>query len=79
MLFDVLWAEVSSEFKLLSINFAEHTSKTAVKPEKLDYPLDSADVEAARLWVDLLLKKAYGGLFILVITISAGVFVAKKK
>ncbi|KAF8417461.1 sphingosine kinase [Tirmania nivea] len=60
-LFDVLWAELSSEFKLLSVTFAEHTSKIAVRPEKLDYPLDLADVEVTAQWVEQLLQKAYGG------------------
>lgn len=46
---------------MLSVTFAEHTSKTAVRPEKLDYPLDLADVEISTQWVEQLLQKAYGG------------------
>lgn len=62
-LFNILWAEVSDQFKVCTVTFVEETSKTTVKPVNLDYPLDKADIAASEQWVRLLLEKAYGGIF----------------
>lgn len=69
-LFHILWAEVSAEFKVCSICFVEETSKTTVKPANLDYPLDNASLVASEQWVRLLLEKAYGGIFLKILSDS---------
>ncbi|KAH7310417.1 sphingosine kinase [Stachybotrys elegans] len=61
-LYNVLWAEISSDS--ISIDYAEQTSKTMVKPRKLTFPLRASGDDAApetnpEQFVASLLAKAY--------------------
>lgn len=61
-LYDILWAEVSSN--VISIDFVQHTSKSLVEPRKLSFPVASSDIcslegSFAEAFCCVLLARAY--------------------
>ncbi|OTA98022.1 hypothetical protein M426DRAFT_326308 [Hypoxylon sp. CI-4A] len=58
-LYNILWAEIST-FSILTIDYAEHTSKTQVRVAKLAYTTDEHTLNTQNAWVDLLLQQSYG-------------------
>ncbi|KAF8477050.1 ATP-NAD kinase-like domain-containing protein [Kalaharituber pfeilii] len=57
-LYDILWAQLSNS--TLTIDYAEHKSKTNVKPATLEYPIKDLDEGIVEGWCSLLLERAYG-------------------
>ncbi len=56
--YNVLWAELSGG--LISISYAKSTSKTVVRAETLQWPLEhESRAQLATTWIDKLLNRAY--------------------
>ncbi|KAL1791783.1 hypothetical protein ACET3X_009534 [Alternaria dauci] len=57
--YNILWAEHSSDGQI-TIQYAQPTSKTSVRPAILSYTLDKPDSTATEPWIEKLLARAYG-------------------
>ncbi|CAJ2512654.1 Uu.00g007730.m01.CDS01 [Anthostomella pinea] len=56
--YNILWAEAAGQ--ALAIDYAEPTSKTQLRPTKLNYPLNELPRDVVDKWVETLLARAYG-------------------
>ncbi|KAL6704812.1 sphinganine kinase lcb4 [Coniothyrium glycines] len=57
--YNILWAEHSEDGQV-TIQYAQSTSKKAVRPAIISYALDKPDSCLAEAWVQRLLQRAYG-------------------
>ncbi|KAI4637050.1 hypothetical protein J4E93_010717 [Alternaria ventricosa] len=57
--YNILWAE-HSEDGHITVQYAQNTSKKAVRPAIISYSLDKPDSRITEAWIEKLLDRAYG-------------------